>query len=99
MEGNEQRNGDREYRRAERIVAEKVGFLRHLLVYVLVNVVILVVNFVTSSDLLWFVLVLGAWGVVLLAHFLIVFSFRGEWFERWRRREIEREVERQRRRG
>ncbi len=88
---------DRDHHRAERIVAEKVGFFRHAMVYVLVNVVLLVVNLMMSSDFLWFVLVLGGWGVLLLAHFLGVFVFRGGAFERWRRREIEKEMEKQRR--
>jgi hypothetical protein len=93
MGDNPQENVERQYWRAERIVAEKVGFLRHVVVFALVNVAVLAVNMVTSSDFLWFLLVLGGWGVVLLAHFLGVFVFRGDRFERWRRGEIEKEVE------
>ncbi len=98
MDDQRQADGEEDYRRAEKIVAEKVGFLRHVVVYVLVNVVLLAVNIVTSSEFLWFLLVLGGWGVLLLAHFLSVFVFRGERFELWRRREIEKEMGRLRRR-
>ena len=70
----------------------------HLTVYVLVNILLLAVNIVVSSDFLWFLLVLGLWGIVLLSHFAIVFVFRGEWFERWREREIQREMEKLKRR-
>ena len=87
---------ERDYRRAETIVEAKVGFLRHLLVYVLVNLALLVVNLLTSSDFFWFLLVLGGWGVILFSNFLSVFVFRGERFERWRSREIQREMEKRR---
>ncbi len=85
------------YARAEKVVAEKIGFLRHLMIYVLVNVLLFAINMVTSSGFLWFLLPLGGWGVVLLAHFLSVFVLRGARFERWRRREIEKEVDKLRR--
>ena len=84
---------ERDCRRAEMIVGAKVGFLRHLLVYVLVNLALLLVNLLTSSDFFWFLLILGGWGVFLFSHFLSVFVFRGERFERWRLREIQRELE------
>jgi hypothetical protein len=82
------------YERAEKIVAEKVGFLRHLTVYVVVNVLLFAINMLTSSEFLWFLLPLGGWGIILLAHFVSVFAFRGERFERWRKREIDREAQR-----
>ena len=81
------------YERAERLVAEKVGFLRHLTIYVVVNAVLFAINMLTSSGFLWFLIPFGAWGIVLLAHFLSVFTFRGGRFERWRRRQIEKEME------
>ncbi|TET15679.1 MAG: 2TM domain-containing protein [Dehalococcoidia bacterium] len=81
------------YERAERIVAEKVGFLRHLIIYVVVNALLFAINMVTSSGFLWFLIPLAGWGIVLLAHFLTVFTFRGGRFERWRKRQIEKEME------
>lgn len=97
MDDNQYQEVRQAYDRAERIVAEKIGFLRHLMIYVLVNVLLLAINLVTSSGFLWFLLPLGGWGIVLLAHFVNVFIFRGDRFERWRRREIEREMTKQRR--
>ncbi len=81
------------YERAESIVAEKVRFLRHLIIYVVVNAVLFAINMVTSSGFLWFLIPLAGWGIVLLAHFLSVFTFRGDRFERWRKRQIEKEME------
>jgi hypothetical protein len=48
---------------------------------------------VTSNGILWFLIPLAGWGIVLLAHFLSVFTFRGGRFERWRKRQIEKEME------
>jgi len=97
MAENESQDVRQVYERAERIVAEKVGFLRHLIIYVVVNAVLFAINMLTSSGFLWFLIPLGGWGIVLLAHFLSVFTFRGDRFERWRKRQIEREMERLRR--
>jgi hypothetical protein len=97
MEDNKYRETSQAYARAEKLVAEKIGFIRHLIIYVLVNVLLLVINLVTSSDFFWFLFPLGGWGILLLAHFLSVFIFRGERFERWRRSEIEREMTKLRR--
>lgn len=94
MVDNESQEVRQAYERAERIVAEKIGFLRHLTIYVVVNAVLFAINMLTSSGFLWFLIPLGGWGIVLLAHFLSVFTFRGDRFERWRRRQIEREMER-----
>jgi hypothetical protein len=99
MDDRDDREIGQAYRRAEKLVAEKVGFLRHLLVYVLVNVLLIAINLATNIDFLWFLLVLAAWSVVLLAHYLCVFAFRGERFERWRRRQVENEADKLRKGG
>ena len=93
MDENEAQEARWAYERAERIVAEKVGFLRHLTIYVVVNALLFAINMLTSSGFLWFLIPLGGWGIVLLAHFLGVFTFRGDRFERWRKRQIEKEME------
>jgi len=93
MSDNDAQEVKQVYERAERIVAEKVGFLRHLTIYVVVNALLFAINMLTSSGFLWFLIPLGGWGIVLLAHFLGVFTFRGDRFERWRKRQIEKEME------
>ncbi len=97
MDDNQYRETRQAYARAERLVAEKIGFLRHLMIYIMVNVLLIIINMVTSSDFLWFLFPLGGWGILLLVHFISVFIFRGERFERWRRSEIEREMTKLRR--
>lgn len=98
MADNEPREVSETYERAEKIVAEKIGFFRHLMIFVVVNICLFAVNMITSSEFFWFLLALAGWGIVLLAHFLNVFIFRGERFERWRRREIKKEMDKLRRR-
>ena len=99
MDDRDGRETGQAYRRAEKLVAEKVGFLRHLVVYVLVNVLLIGINLATNMDFLWFLLVLAVWSVALLAHYLCVFAFRGERFERWRRRQVENEADKLRKGG
>ncbi len=43
------------YRRAKRHVEALKGFYIHAAIYLLVNASLVVINFVTSSDYLWFV--------------------------------------------
>ena len=97
MDDNESLELRKEYERAEKIVSEKIGFLRHLAIYIVVNIVLLVINLVTT-DFLWFLIPLSGWGILLLAHFVSVFMFKGERYERWRSREVEKEVARIRKR-
>jgi hypothetical protein len=91
MDDNDTMELRKAYERAEKIVSEKIGFLRHLAIFVVVNLVLLVINLLTS-DFLWFLIPLGAWGILLLSHFVSVYMFKGERFERWRSRQVEKEI-------
>jgi hypothetical protein len=63
------------YHEARQRVAAKIGFYIHLVVYVCVNIVLIVINFATSSDYLWFKWPLLGWGIGILFHALSVFVF------------------------
>lgn len=93
MAENESQEQRQAYQRADKIVAERIGLFRHLAIYMVVNVFLFVINLVTSSEFLWFLFILGGWGIGLFAHFLSVFAFGGGRIERWRRREIEKEMQ------
>ena len=90
---NELQRLDQIQRRAEKTIEEKVGFFRHLTVYIVVNCLLVAVNMIVSREFYWFLIPLAGWTIILIAHFVIVFAFRGERFERWRTREIEKEVQ------
>lgn len=85
-------------RRAEKRVEDKLGFFRHLAVYLLVNAFLFGINIWQSPNFLWFLFPLGGWGIALAAHFVTVFVLSGRAVEEWRTREIEREAERLRKR-
>ena len=94
----EEQREDQVRRRAEKRVEDKLGFLRHLVVYLLVNGFLFGVNMLTAPSFLWFFFPIGGWGIALVAHFVTVFVLGGGAVEDWRRKEIEKEAERLRRR-
>ncbi len=49
---------------------EKRGFLIHLAVYVLVNTMLIVSNFLYSPEAIWFFYPLLGWGIGITAHYL-----------------------------
>ena len=80
-------------KQARKRVEEKKGFLIHLMVYVLVNLlVILMWAFVTGGGYPWFVWMAGGWGIGLLFHGLGVFVFNKT--SGWERRQMDAEIER-----
>ena len=49
---------------------EKRGFLVHLVVYVLVNTMLIAINFIYSPEDIWFFYPLIGWGIGITAHYL-----------------------------
>jgi len=67
-----------EYKKVYRgIVAEeeKRGFSVHLVVYVLVNAMLIAINFIYSPEVIWFFYPLIGWGIGISMHYL--FGVRG----------------------
>ena len=48
------------YQKAKKRVEAKIGFYIHLAVYVGVNILIIIINLITSSQYLWFKVSVGA---------------------------------------
>ncbi|MFZ2070635.1 MAG: 2TM domain-containing protein [Halobacteriota archaeon] len=68
--------------------AEKRGFLIHLVVYVLVNAMLIAINFIHSPEDIWFFYPLLGWGIGITAHYLDAVR----WIERiLKKREAEAE--------
>lgn len=65
------------YRRAKKRVEARFGFYIHLTVYLVVGIVLMVVNFSTSTEYLWFKWPLFGWGIGVVFHALSVFVFSG----------------------
>ena len=70
-----------EYKKAYREIVsedEKKGFSVHLVVYVLVNAMLVAINFIYSPETIWFFYPLIGWGIGISMHYL----FGVRWIEK-----------------
>lgn len=65
------------YKIAKKRVEAKLGFYIHLTVYVVINLMLMIINFTTSSNYLWFKWPLIGWGIGVFFHGLGTFVFSG----------------------
>jgi hypothetical protein len=75
-------------RRAYRRAGAKLGFHIHLSAYIAVNLLLVVINFSTNSQKLWFLWPLFGWGIGLFAHWFALYVG-----PKLMRRLVERELE------
>jgi hypothetical protein len=68
---------DQSYERAKRRVEELKGFYGHLISYIIVNVFLAIINFLTTPGFWWFLFIAFFWGIGLVAHGSSVFMKRG----------------------
>jgi uncharacterized membrane protein YczE len=83
------------YRRAAWRVEARLAFYRHVMIYVVVNLLLAALNLIRNPNHLWFQWVIFGWGIGLLAHGLNVYSYR--WLGSRREQMIQRELQRQER--
>jgi hypothetical protein len=65
------------YQRAKKRVAAKIGFYRHLTIYIAVCILLIAINLSTSTQYLWVKWPLMGWGIAVLLHALRVFGSSG----------------------
>jgi hypothetical protein len=65
------------YQRAKKRAEAKIGFYLHLAVYIVVNILLIIINFSTSTEYLWFKWPLIGWGIGVFFHALGTFVFSG----------------------
>ncbi len=63
------------YQKAKKRVEAKIIFYIHLAVYVGVNILLVIINLITSSQYFWFQWPLIGWGLGLFFHALVAFAF------------------------
>lgn len=63
------------YQNAKKRIAAKLGFKIHLIVFVLVILILVLVNYSTSPDVLWVKWPIMGWGIGLFFHALSVYLF------------------------
>ena len=83
------------YKRARRRVDAKIGFYIHLAVYVGVNVLLIIINLLTSPQYLWFIWPLIGWGIGVFFHGMATFIFSGRTFREMKDRMIEEEIKKE----
>lgn len=66
------------YRRAEKRADEKIGFYKHLYSFIGANLVLFVLNAITSWGEWWFYWITLFWGIGLVIHFLKTFVLIGK---------------------
>ena len=71
------------YKRAQRRVADIKKFYSDLIGYVVVNIILFIIDFLTSPGDWWFYWVALIWGVLLIGHALKVFAFGGIGGKNW----------------
>ena len=71
-------NDQEAYQRAKKRVEAKAKFYRHLTVYIAVCAFLMIINFSTFTEFLWFIWPLMGWGIAVLLHAVRVFGYGGE---------------------
>ena len=79
---------DEKYEKAKKRVEEIKGFYSHLIVYAAVNVVLVIINLVTSPGVLWFYWPMLGWGIGLFFHGMGVFVFSRVPSRNWEEKKI-----------
>jgi 2TM domain len=80
-------------RRAKTRVEARLGFYRHAMIYVAVNLFLIILNLRHEPNHLWFQWPLLGWGIGLFWHGWNVYSYR--WNSARKDQMIEREMERE----
>jgi len=68
---------EKAYARAKKRVDAKFGFYIHLSVYIAVSILLIIINFSTSTHYYWFKWPLIVWGIGVFFHALGAFVFPG----------------------
>jgi len=81
------------YYQAQKRVKEIRGFYEHLIVFILVTIILIVINLMTSPEYLWFLWCIMGWGVGLVFHGLKVFGISPFFNKEWEERKIKKFLE------
>lgn len=79
-----------QYEKAAKCVQEVKGFYIHLMVYIIVNIGLVCINLITSSETIWFIYPLFGWGIGVGVHGLAIFVKSILLGDEWEKRKIEK---------
>ncbi len=87
---------DEKYEKAKKRVEELKKFYGNLVTYGVINVILIIINLVTSPGNLWFYWVTIFWGIAILLHASKVFILKGKFLgEEWEERKIKEIMEKE----
>ncbi|MBU2498823.1 MAG: 2TM domain-containing protein [Proteobacteria bacterium] len=87
---------DEKYEEAKRRVKELKDFYTNLLTYVGVNVLLIIINLITSPGSLWFYWVTIFWGIGIVLHASKVFIVKGKFLgKQWEDKKIKEIMEKE----
>ncbi len=84
---------DEKYEKAKKRVEEIKGFYSHLIVYIVVNILLFIINLVSSPGIWWFYWPLLGWGIGVFFHAMGVFVFSRFPGKKWEDRKIKEVME------
>ena len=76
-------NDEKRYKLAQQRVGDIKKFYSDLIGYVVVNVILFIIDFLTSPGDWWFYWVTLIWGALLIGHAVKVFAFGGIGSKKW----------------
>lgn len=79
--------------RAEERVDRKIKFYRHFLIYVIINAILAIINWIFTPEFWWVAFPLFFWGLGVFKDFLMAFVFADKFGEDYRERKIQEEME------
>ena len=80
---------DEKYEEAKRRVKELKDFYGNLVTYAAVNILLIIINLITSPGSLWFYWVTIFWGIAILLHASKVFILKGKFLgKEWEEKKI-----------
>ncbi|MRX68268.1 2TM domain-containing protein [Flavobacterium resistens] len=83
------------YQKAQKRVKEIRGFYEHLTVFILVTVILIVINLMTSPEYLWFIWCVFGWGIGVVIHGLKTFEISPAFSKDWEERKIKEILEKE----
>jgi len=84
------------YEKAKKRVEEIKKFYGNVVTYVAINIILIIINLVTSPGTLWFYWVTIFWGIAILLHASRVFILRGKFLgEEWEQKKIRELMEKE----
>jgi len=67
-------NNQEDQQRAKKKVEAKIGFRIHLTIYIVVITLLIIINYSTSTEYIWFKWPLLGWGIAVIIHALSIYK-------------------------